>query len=131
MASCSLVVRGAVAMLDAILPKLDSPPLASALDAAKARDVDAVGLIHKNVRAGCVVTVRVHSPVILTCCSGLPLEESPVRLRKADHVPARDHHGHVRNGVVAGRASLIKRTEPRPSRTRPAQSRRSTQPHQN
>jgi len=32
---------GAVAMLDAILPKLDSPPLASALDAAKAGDVDA------------------------------------------------------------------------------------------
>ena len=80
---------GTLAMLDATLPKLDGPPHASAVDAAKARDADAGGLdrrqrgelVHRDLRVGCVATVRVHSLAILTRCSGSPAEESPVRLR--------------------------------------------------
>src|SRR5262249_51149714 len=74
-------------MLDAALPKLDRPPRAAGVDAAKAGDVDAVGLdpqrgglMHRDVRTECVGTVRVHSPAILTCCSGPPAEENPARL---------------------------------------------------
>src|SRR5262249_32893531 len=77
-------------MLDTRFPKLDRPPPASTVDAAKARDVDAArfdglqrdGLRQRGVRARCVVSVRVHLPVILTCCSSSPAEESPLRLRK-------------------------------------------------
>src|SRR5262245_49352455 len=68
-------------MLDATLPELNSPPLASTIDAAKARDVDAVG-VQRKLGAWCVVTVRVHLPAILTRCSGAPAEESPLRFRK-------------------------------------------------
>src|SRR5215475_13736386 len=79
---------GTLAMLDASVPELNSPPRASTIDAAKARDVDAIrldrlhggGLIHRNLGAWCVFSVRVHSPAILTCRSGSPAEESPLRL---------------------------------------------------
>src|SRR5262245_24603298 len=78
-------------MLDATSPELDSPALATTVDASKAWDVNAVrldrlqrgGLIQRNLGDWRVVAVRVHSLAILTCCSGSPAEESPLRLRKA------------------------------------------------
>src|SRR5215831_18699008 len=85
-------------MLDATLPELNSPPLASTIDAAKARDVDAAR--HRNLGAWCVVTVRVHSPAILTRCSVAPAEESPLRLRKV-----RDAHSRLKKTLTVEQAS--------------------------